>query len=162
MDEQGLLRSVELRGLGERWVKREEASKLRPAAQILGEGAAHTLERRITRRRNDRQPIGGAALDDEDEAPRGVRAGNGHARQSKRRKPGGRTSGGEEEAAREHAHLLTNSGLTSSNARPSAGLSARAIAVLVGSPSDPGRIFSASARGSTAEPVRSAIRCATS
>ena len=61
----------------------------------------------------------------------------------------GAPPGGKKEPACEHVHLLTNSGLTSSKASPSAGLSARAMAVRVGSLSAPGSTFSASARGSS-------------
>ena len=43
------------------------------AREILGEGAAQAGEGRIAGRRQRAEPVGGAALDDEDEAPVGRR-----------------------------------------------------------------------------------------
>src|SRR5262245_38841508 len=101
----------------------KEVAELSPTPQILFERAAHALERRIAGRSHGRQAVGRAALDDEDEALRRVRVCEGHARQAEA--GNGRGPSGQKEAAGEHPHLLTNSGLTNSKARPSVGLSER-------------------------------------
>src|SRR6476661_2880128 len=140
----------------------EEGAELRALCEVLGEVAAQARIGRIAGWSDDVQPVGGAALDDEDEPAVGRGFGERHAGEAERREANGGASGGNERPAREHLHLLTNSGLTSSSASPSAGLSARAMAVRVLSLSEPGYNFSASARASTLDPARSAIRCAAS
>ena len=138
MDEQSLAVPVHLGRLGERRVQREKGSELRSGGEVLSEIAAQPGVGRVACGRDDVQPISRAALDDEDEAAIGRGAGERHVGKAERRERAGGASGGNERPAREHLHLLTNSGLTSSKASPSAGLSARAMAVRVLSLSEPG------------------------
>src|SRR5690242_7469368 len=142
-------------------MKREEAVELRATAEV-DEVAADAGECRIARRSRYRQPVGRATLDDEDEPTLRIRSRERHARKAEACETCGRSTGSKKEPARQHDHLLTNSGLTSTRASPSAGLSARAIAVRVASLRDPGKSVSASLRASIDDAARSAIRCATS
>src|SRR5206468_5129456 len=89
MNEQRLLGRVELGGLAKRRVEREEAVELR-SGRIGGKVPASAGERGIAGRRDDRQPVGGTALDDEDEAALRVGSRERHARIAER---GERSSG---------------------------------------------------------------------
>src|SRR4051812_19384947 len=136
MHEQRLSCGIELRGICERRVEREEAAELGPARQVLRKRAAHSGKGRSAGRSDDSKTVSSAALDDEDEPARRRRLGESHARQRECRKRRGGAARGQEIPPAEHPYLLTNSGLTRSKARPSAGLSARAIAVRVCSRSE--------------------------
>jgi hypothetical protein len=68
MDEQGLPCSVRLRRFGKRRMKREEAVEFRPVCEILCKVPAQAGKGRIAGRSDDVQAVGGAPLDDEDEA----------------------------------------------------------------------------------------------
>src|SRR5204863_2571714 len=131
MNEQSLLVGEHLGSLGQRRVQGEEGPEPGPGGEVLCEVAAQSRVGRVARRSDDIEAVGRAALDDEDEAARRISAGEGHAREAERRECAGGAACGNEGAAGNHPHLLTNSGLTSSKASPSAGLSARAIAVRV-------------------------------
>jgi len=94
----------------------EEIARSRPAREVLREGAAQAGEDRIAGRRPRAKSVGGAALDDEDEAAvgRGLRH-----RDVRRGEEEGRGGGGlAEEGTAIHDHLLRNSGATSSSASP--------------------------------------------
>ena len=115
----------------------EEVPGRAPPCEILREGAAQAREGRIAGRRQRAEPVGGAALDDEDEAAVGRRLRDRDLRArraSAAAAPAARGRCGD----RHIVHLLRNSGATSSSASPWPGLSARAIACVVAAPSAPG------------------------
>src|SRR5438309_1022210 len=153
---------IHLRRFGECRVKREETVELGTARQVWCEIAAQPGVSRVGGGSHNVEPICGAPLDDEDEPALAGGTGKRHLRQAKQREPACGTCRREKRSAREHIHLLTNSGLTSRSASPSAGLSARAIAVRDASLSESGNNFSASARASTVDAALATIRCATS
>src|SRR5205085_10796087 len=122
----------------------------------LGEGAAQPRKDRVAGRCQRAESVGGAALDDEDEAAvgRGLRHSD-----VRRGEEEGRGGGGlAEEGTAIHDHLLRNSGATSSSASPWPGLSARAIACVVAALRPPGRRRGPSWRASSWPPMRAASR----
>src|SRR6185369_17986011 len=129
--EQRLFIRVHLPGLGKRGMQREEGAELRPRGEVLREIAAQPRISRVSGRRDDMQPVRRAALDNEDKAAVGRCPSECHLWECKASERSGGASCGNEGPAGQHGHLLTNSGLTSSSARPSAGLSALAIDVRV-------------------------------
>src|SRR6476469_10628654 len=162
VNEQRLPLGVHPPNLGEGWMKCEEGAELCPCCRILGEIAADGSKAWVPCRSDYRKSVGRPSLYDEYEPTLGDGLGQGQAGRSQARKGRNRGSGDNEGPAREHGHLLTNSGLTSRSASPSAGLSARAMAVRVEALSEPGKSSSARALASIVLPPRSARRCATS
>ena len=79
-----LFARVEAGGCRERGVQREHAVELRTARTFVGQRAARGGEGGIAGRRDDPEPVGCAALDDEDEAFRRARGGIGKAGQRAR------------------------------------------------------------------------------
>ena len=122
-------------------MEREHAVELGAAASVERERAAQPRIAGIGIGHDDLEAVGGAALDDEDEAALGRRAREDDARrgdQAAGADRGAARNGAGDRAGETMAHLLRNSGETSSSASAVCGLSARAIASVVASPSAPG------------------------
>src|SRR5204862_204454 len=148
MQEQRLFRTVEAVDVPHRRMEREHRVQLRRRGEVFGELAALADIGRIADRRDRVQAVGRTALDDEDEAPVGRRAGKGHAG-AEGGGEDGRGAEGDEAATGKcghQAYLRMNSGETSIRARPWPGLSARAIDWVVPVLSVPGKSWAARCR----------------
>ena len=156
MHEQRLPLRMQLAELLQRRVQREAAVHADRAGRIDRKRSAQRRIRGVRVRHNGVQAVGRATLDHEHEAAVGGRLGEQHAgRQQERAGAGEKTA-----TTNLHRHLLRNSGETSSSASAPAGLSERAMADAVASPTLPGRTRGASARASTRSPACAAMRCA--
>ena len=85
VDEQRLLRGIELRDVLEAGVQCEHAVELRRLGKVLRQHAALRGEGGIADRSDGGEAVGRAALDDEDEAPVGRRLRKGEARREAER-----------------------------------------------------------------------------